>query len=326
MGWKRKAGIGCGIVALLLAAAAGILFYLQPWVPPVQVAEPGPTGRRIAENGLLANYYPGRGAGRRPAVLLLGGSEGGIGGSGRRSALALQAEGFAVLNLSYYRAPGQPPDLAMIPLETFTTAIAWLRRQAEVDPGRIGIIGVSKGAEAALLVATRDPGIKAVVAGAPSSVVWQGFSWGRPGDLGSSWSERGRPVDYLPFGGWQWTFDVGALYTAALQDLPRHPGAVIPIERMSAPVLLVCGEADSLWPSCPMARQAVRRARERGGPRVTLLAYPDAGHAAFGQPWRESDPSYARLDSLGGTKEGNNRARSHGWPRVIAFLKATLGN
>jgi len=326
MGWRRKAGIGCGAIVVLLAAAAGTIYYLKPWVPAIHVAEPGPTGRRVTESGLLANYYPGRGAGRRPAVLMLGGSEGGIGESSRRNALALQAEGFSVLNLSYYRAPGQPPDLDMIPLETFATALAWLRRQSEVDPGRVGIVGGSKGAEAALLVATRDPGIRAVVAGMPSSVAWQGFSWERSGEFGSSWSERGRPVDYLPFGGWQWTFDVSAIYSTALENLPRHPGAVIPIERTAAPVLLLCGEADSLWPSCPMARQLERRARERGRPAVTLLAYPDAGHAVFGQPWRESDPAYGRLDGLGGTDAGNNRARIHGWPRVVAFLKSALGS
>jgi dienelactone hydrolase len=326
MGWKRKAGIGCGGVVILLAAAAGTIFYLQPWVPAIVVVEPGPTGRRVTDDGLLANYYPSREVGRRPAVLLLGGSEGGLGESSQRNALRLQAEGFAVMNLSYYRAPGQPHDLEMVPLETFAKGLAWLRRQPDVDPGRIGIVGGSKGAEAALLAATRDPGIRAVVAGMPSSVAWQGFSWERRGEFGSSWSEHGRPVDYLVFGGWRWTLDVTSIYTAALQKLPSHPGAAIPIERIAAPVLLLCGEADSLWPSCQMARQLQNRARERGRPAVTLLAYPDAGHAVFGQPWPPGDPHYGRLDSLGGTDEGNNRARIHGWPRVIAFLKSALGN
>ncbi len=326
MGWKRKAGIGCGTIALLLVAAVAAAIWFRLFVPPVHVAEPGPTGRRVAESGLLGNYYPGRGAGPRPALLVLGGSEGGLGRSARRSAEALQAEGFSVLHLSYYRAPGQPPDLELIPLESFATALAWLRRQPEVDPGRVGVFGVSKGAEAALLVATRDPGIGAVVAAMPSSVAWQGASMDRGGEFDSSWSERGRPLEHLRYGPWKWWTDMSPVLTAALETLPRHPGAAIPIERTRARVLLVCGEADSLWPSCPMARQVERRARGHGRPNVIVLAYPDAGHAAFGQPLQESDDRYSGLDQLGGSDEGNNRARRHGWPRVIAFLKSALGS
>ncbi len=324
MAWKRKAGIGCGIIVLLLVAAVGAAFYFRLWVPPVEVAEPGPAGRRVSENGLLGNYYPGRGAGRRPAVLMLGGSEGGISAGSQRTAAVLQAEGFSVLSLAYHRAPGQPPHLELVPLETFAAAVAWLRRRAEVDPERIGVIGGSKGAEAALLVATRDPRIRAVVAGMPSSVAWQGASFDRDGPFDSSWSERGRPLEHLSYGSWKWWTDMSPILAETLATLPRHPGAAIPIERASARVLLVCGEQDTLWPSCPMARQLQSRARRHGRPDITLLAYPDAGHAVFGRPVPESDLAKSGLDGLGGSKEGNNRARTHGWPRVIAFLKSAL--
>jgi uncharacterized protein len=315
MGWKRKAGIGCGVIVLLLIAAVGAAFYFRLFVPPVEIVEPGPTGRRISENGLLGNYYPGRGAGRRPALLVLGGSEGGLGEGSKRHALALQAEGFSVLTLSYHRAPGQPPHLELIPLETFAGAISWLQRQSEVDPERIGIIGVSKGAEAALLAATRDPRIRAVVAGAPSSVAWQGASFDRDGMFASSWTERGRPLEHLSYGRWRTWSDMAPILAETLETLPRHPGAAIPIERTAAPVLLVCGEADTLWPSCPMARQLVRRAQGHGRPAIILLAYPDAGHGAFGPPRRQAGEA---------GPDGTNRARMDGWPRVIAFLKSAL--
>jgi dienelactone hydrolase len=324
MGWKRKLKIGCSGGLLLLVAAVALTLYFAPWVPAVQLAEPGATGRRVAEGGLLGNYFPGSGEGRRPAVLLLGGSEGGLGESTQRVALALQAEGFSVLQLSYHRAPGQPRDLEMIPLEYFSAAITWLQRRPEVDPGRIGIAGASKGAEAALLAATRDPRIRAVVAAMPSSVAWQGSSLDRGGTFGSSWSEGGRPLEHLSYGRWRWWRSMTPILSDTLADLPRHPGAAIPVERTAARVLLVCGEADTLWPSCPMARQVERRARAHGRPRVLLLAYPDAGHSVFGLPREPSEAGYSRLGSLGGSNEGNNRARRHGWPFVVAFLKAAL--
>jgi dienelactone hydrolase len=255
---------------------------------------------------------------------MLGGSEGGITEGARRNALVLQAEGFSVLNLAYHRAPGQPPALELVPLETFGNALSWLQRQPEVDPGRIGILGVSKGAEAALIVASRDPRVRAVVAGTPSSVAWQGASFDRGGPFDSSWSERGRPLDHLSYGSWKWWTDMSPVLAETLATLPQHPGAAIPIERSSAQILLVCGEQDTLWPACPMARQLAQRARSHGGPNVTLLAYPDAGHAVFGPPVAEDRLAKSGFENVGGTNAGNNRARAESWPRAIAFLKSAL--
>ena len=63
MSWKRKILIGLGGLFLLLGLTFGVALYLGWFIPSVQVAEPGATGRRITEDGLLANYYgPGRGA------------------------------------------------------------------------------------------------------------------------------------------------------------------------------------------------------------------------------------------------------------------------
>jgi hypothetical protein len=323
MGWKRKAGFGCGGLFLLVVLGLAGALYFGLLSPAVQLVEPGETGRRITDDGLVANYYPARRAGRQPAVLLLGGSEGGLTESGRRIATALQAEGFSVLQLSYYRAPGQPPHLERIPLEYFATSVSWLQRQPEVAPERLAVVGASKGAEAALLLATRDRRVRAVVAAAPSSVAWQGSSFDSLADFDSSWSEAGQPLEHLRFGRWLWWRDMHPILQKALTTLPEHPAAVIPIERSGARVLLICGEDDRLWPSCPMARQIAERARSRGRPGVTLLAYRDAGHAIFGPPVRPGKARTGGPYRLGGTEDGNRRARAEGWGRILAFLRET---
>jgi dienelactone hydrolase len=110
-------------------------------------------------------------------------------------------------------------------------------------------------------------------------------------------------------------------YAASLKALESHPESVIPVERIAARILLVCGEADQIWPSCPMARQIQNRLRARGRPPATLLAYDDAGHLAFGLPLPPGDP---RVASSGGTDPGNRTARSDSWNKAIAFLKAQL--
>jgi uncharacterized protein len=294
----------------------------QPSRPPVLDVPPGDTGRRITENGLVANYFPARQRG--PALLTLSGSVGGL--SMNDTAIALQAERFTVLHLSYFRGPGQNQNAELIPLEYFATALAWLQRQPEVDPARVGILGVSKGAEAALVVAARHPELKAIVAAQPSSVVWPGIIGdSRTGPISSSWSEQGKPVPHLP----HVPYDAsrgGTLadnFAASLKAVESHPESVIPVERIAAPILLVCGEADRIWPSCPMARQIQNRLRARGRPVATLLAYDDAGHLAFGLPLPPDDP---RVTTSGGTDRGNRAARSDSWNKTIVFLKANLQN
>jgi dienelactone hydrolase len=97
---------------------------------------------------------------------------------------------------------------------------------------------------------------------------------------------------------------------------------LIPVERAAAPLLLICGEADNVWPSCPMARAVKARAEQHGRPAVTLLAYRQAGHGVFGMPRSPSDPKLADLAKLGGTPQGNNTARQDNWPKMLAFLDA----
>ncbi|MCH4891515.1 MULTISPECIES: acyl-CoA thioester hydrolase/BAAT C-terminal domain-containing protein [unclassified Sphingomonas] len=136
------------------------------------------------------------------------------------------------------------------------------------------------------------------------------------------WSEGGKPVPFLPLTPGGFSSDV---YTPALAALPRHPEAVIPVERIAGPVLLLCGEEDSLWPSCPMARAVeARRDGSGAGLATTLLAYKDAGHFGVGPPLPEGKPVPFMLTVFGGTGQGNLAARKDGWPRTIAFLATAL--
>jgi hypothetical protein len=300
--------------AALIAAAPALSQHFQP--PPVVAVDPGPGGRRVTDDGLIANYYPAAkpGAG---AILLLGGSEGGIGAGLDRQARDFAAHGFAVMELGYFGLPGLPLHLDRVPLEYFDRALGWLARQPGIDRDRLAVIGASKGAEAALLVASRHPELGAVVVGMPSAVAWPGLDFSG-GPVGSSWSVGGKPLPDLAYGeGARSIFDA---YRSGLETLAQHPEARIPVERITAPILLVCGRDDSLWPSCPMAELVKQTA-----PRATVLAYDHAGHALFGPPLAAGNPALPSLASLGGTPQGNNAARADGWPRVLAFLQRTIG-
>lgn len=300
--------------SLLLAAA------LSAAVPAVAAPEP------LAELGpdMVGAYYPAPQTGG-PVVMILGGSEGGFAGSGAL-AKALAEQGFGALALSYYRGAGQSPTLENIPLETFTRALDWLSARPEVARRRVALVGVSKGGEAALLVASRDRRVCAVVAAVPSNVAWGGYDPARNlGTMTPSWTSGGQPVAFVryDFSG----FSRGGLrgvYEKSLETAPVD--AVIPVEKIAGPVLLISGRDDKLWPSTPMADAVMGRldaAKFRYA--HTHLAYDNAGHAAFGKPVApDTKVNPAIFAQAGGTFEGTNAARIDSWPKALAFLRTNL--
>ncbi|MEE4330466.1 MAG: acyl-CoA thioester hydrolase/BAAT C-terminal domain-containing protein [Wenzhouxiangella sp.] len=238
-------------------------------------------------------------------------------------ALELQQQGYHVFHQSYFGAPGQPESLERIPLEVFDLALDWLKQQPGVDADHIAVLGASKGAEAALLVASRRNDLSAVVAGMPSSVVWKGINWAVGGaSTLTSWTANGEDLPAMSYAPWNPADGLISLYRSVEDPAftEQAQGAAIPIENSSAKLLLICGEAETLWPACPMARMLAARSEEKQGPAVTVLAYENAGHFLFGVPVSADASFYPQLGALGGTIEGNAMARADSWPKVLGFL------
>jgi uncharacterized protein len=300
-------------LALFISASTGMAQGTAPTEPATTV-----TTIDVSEGGLVGKFYRpgGDSPGSRPAVLVLGGSEGGLRGGMPAVARELAANGFAAFHLAYFGVPGLPDDLELIPMEYFQRALSWLQRQPGVARSWVGVVGVSKGAEAALVLATLDQRIQAVVAGAPSSHVWPGLNACDSGR--SSWSLDGSGLPALPCGVGKSVDGPYSAYSVGLKRRAEFPASQIKIQNTAAAVLLVCGERDKMNPACEMSRQLVL---QRGaGPSIRLLAYPDAGHLGFGVPVLASHPNFAALGSLGGSPQGNAAARLDSWPVVVSFL------
>ncbi|MCW3846337.1 prolyl oligopeptidase family serine peptidase [Sphingomonas sp. LB-2] len=314
--------------ALLLALGAGLLALPGQLVPAAATQAQTvatPAGIPVREQGLVATWYPPASGKRGPTLLVLGGSEGGEEG-GKRLGEAFARQGYGVLALAYFKADGLPQQLQEIPLEYFDTAVAWLVRQPLADPKRIAIYGISKGGETALLVASRRPEIKAVIAVVPSSVVWQGINFADYTSVKSSFSLNGQPVPYIPYDTSAPFTGVYDLYLRSLKFAGEHPDAAIPVERIGGPVLLLSGRADTLWPSSAMADQVMARLDARGFRYPHRhIAYPDAGHAGAIPPDDGHGRPATAFNALGGTTEGNAAARADSWKQALAFLAASIG-
>jgi pimeloyl-ACP methyl ester carboxylesterase len=260
---------------------------------------------RPARGGIYGNLYlPKRTAGKRPAVLVFGGSNGGLTTS--MAAALLAAHGYPSLALAYFKAPGLPKTLHNIPLEYFAKALGVLRDQPGVDPRHVLVAGESRGGEAALLLGAHFPQlVNGVVAGVPSSVVNPGW----PDTTRPAWTLGGRPVPAV---------------SPSEFGQPNPPGAaraVIPVERIGGPVLLACGGQDLVWPSCGYVDAITARLRaHRFANPVTALRYPDAGHLVGGlAAWYGSLTDDA-LTSFGGTVAGTQAAQADAHAKLLALL------
>ncbi len=280
---------------------------------------------------LFADFYIPARTERVPGIILLGGSDG---EPMKDRAALLASHGYAVLNVFYFGYGSLPEEFVKVPVEYLTNAVSWLQAHEHVDSARIGVIGHSRGTEAAFLMATLRPDVGAVVAVAPSCVVWPGP--GASGYFHSAWSLNGKEMPYVPV---RFSKGVGAflkevtggtqiehrpLFEDALKNKSAVERATIPVENIHGAVLLISGKDDRVWPSAPMAQRIVARLREHGHAfTYRHLSYDNAGHS-FGLPSQPRTNDATATFKMGGTAAGNAAAAISSWKAIVEFFHIEL--
>ena len=163
----------------------------------------------------------------------------------------LHSAGYALLLLDA-RCHGRSDDdnFASLPrfAEDIEAGLTWLEQRPEVDPARLGLVGHSVGAGAALLVASRRPGLGAVVSLA---------AFAHPATMMRRWLAS-MHIPYWP---------LGAYVLAYVQRVIGHRfDDIAPcntIRQLSCPVLLVHGLSDTTVPAAE-ARQILAAACHDG--------------------------------------------------------------
>lgn len=300
---------------------------------------PGVKRITVRDGPLRGTFFLPVGEGKRPGALVLGGSEGGL---HELDAAFLASRGYAALALAYFGFEDLPNSFENIPLEYFETAIRWLQSRKHVRSDQIAILGASRGGELALLLGSTFPEIKAVVAFAPSGIVWPGVS--RDGVEEAAWTFKGRPVtflssrDYTPEQNQQAQrilsnrpIDFKKLFLLSLQNKAAVQKATIPVQNIKGPVLLISGEDDRVWPSTLLCNRIMEQLKPAQHPFPDRqLIYPGAGHfiPLPNLPATVSvifHPVTKTEIDLGGDPEHTARAAVDSWAYVLKFLHAALG-
>jgi hypothetical protein len=240
--------------------------------------------------------------------MFIGGSEGGL--PNYYNVVQFTKLGYPCFVVGYFGTKSTPDRLEMIPLEYFEEAIKTFKSQPEVRDKKIVVYGGSKGGELALLLASRYKQIQGVIAAVPSSVVFQGIGGRRV----SSWSYKGEQISFVPYAPFDFSKIINSqyveLYRLSLEQTDAVRDALIRVENINGPILLLSGKEDKMWPSGPMADMIIKRLDERKFPFWYIhITYENAGH------------SFNEHSTLGGTAEDNKQAGIDSEQRIFDFLE-----
>ncbi|MEM7475159.1 MAG: acyl-CoA thioester hydrolase/BAAT C-terminal domain-containing protein [Planctomycetota bacterium] len=262
-----------------------------------------------------------------PVIITLGGSEGGD-MSARRTAPGLASRGFAVVGFPYYspayypeeaQFPSLPQAFQEIPLERLEALVKLIDEHPQLDGSRIGLHGVSKGAEYVLASSSKLDRFQAVAAIVPSDVIWEGWGTNRKT---SSFSYQGEALPFVPYKGMQEAIKQLQQGKPASIRIPQDagraanpdtvPAARIRVENIKAPLMIVGGDKDRTWDSGGMCRNIVAT-RKSAGLSTQAWISEDAGHYLSGHAYNPMP-----------NQRANASLRTKTYPAMLEFFKGHL--
>lgn len=199
----------------------------------------------------------------QPLVVGLGGSEGGNAWASnywKKTRDQFLSKGYAFLAIGYFGCEGTPDTLDRIAIERVHEAIRIAAKNPKINKNKIAIIGGSRGGDLALLLGSHYPDINCIVAIVPSHVSFPGhtshFST-------SAWSFEGNELPFVPVNDEAVPFllkhDLKGAFEAMLKDTVSEKKALIRVENINGPVLLLSATKDEVCPSALMSEKMIAR-------------------------------------------------------------------
>ena len=312
------------VVAVLALVVAGLRAYNANKYPIAQMEASGgasavehPQSDRVRKisgdylNGF--HFLPAEGAPEsRGVVVVYGGSEG---SPDYARAETLAQDGYEVLSLYFFGQDNQRPTLAEVPLEQLEEVTGYIEEHV-ADPSPVTVIGTSKGAEFAALLAAKGFAVDNVVAFVPAHYSYSGLDFSTGKDL-PSFTLRGEAVPFASFRqsgvltGLKMFGRMIAAYPVSYR--PTYEGAAasaddaarIELGGFGGNAVFFGAGDDQMWQSDVAARALAEQS-----PHAEAHVYEDAGHIFF----EDSDAQQNGWQIMfGGTQEANRRAHDESW-------------
>ncbi|EPQ07502.1 Acyl-coenzyme A thioesterase 2, mitochondrial [Myotis brandtii] len=244
------------------------------------------------------------------------------GGLPEYRASLLAGKGFAVMALAYYGYEDLPKSVETLHLEYFEEAVNYLLNHPQVKGPGVGLLGISKGGDLCLSMASFLKGITAAV-----------IINGSVANVGGALHYKDETLQPLGFD--QNRIKVTKDGFADILDVLNSPlegpdqKSFIPVERSESTFLFLVGQDDHNWKSEFFANEASKRLQAHGKEKPQIICYPGVGHYI--------EPPYfplcrASLHSLlgtnviwGGEPRAHAMAQVDAWKQLQIFFHKHLG-
>nr|XP_019588951.1 PREDICTED: acyl-coenzyme A thioesterase 1-like isoform X2 [Rhinolophus sinicus] len=234
----------------------------------------------------------------------------------------LAGKGFAVMALAYYNYEDLPKSMETLHLEYFEEAVNYLRNHPQVKGPGVGLLGISKGAELCLSMASFLKGITAVVMINGSMINVGGALHYKDETLPPIGLDPNR-IKVTKDG----LADILDILNSPLEE--SNQKSIIPVERAESTFLFIVGQDDHNWKSEFYANEASKLLQANGKEKPQIICYPGTGHYI--------EPPYfpmcrASLHTLvgrpviwGGEPRAHAMAQVDAWKQIQIFFHKHLG-
>jgi len=199
----------------------------------------------------------------QPLIVAFGGSQGGNAWAENYWAdvrSKLLEKGYAVLAVGYFRTGNTPEILDRISLNAIRDTIMTISNHPKVNKNKIALLGSSRGAELVLNLASLYKDFDAVIALVPSHVNFPSLT---TFVNTSAWTFDDEELNYvgIPYSaiGPAMRGESVKAIEIALENLDHSSKAIISVQDISGPILLLSAKNDGLWPSKYMSDKIVNR-------------------------------------------------------------------
>ncbi|XP_037688282.1 acyl-coenzyme A thioesterase 1-like [Choloepus didactylus] len=292
----------------LLARAVHERYFLRPGM----LREP------VREGRVRATLFLPPGTGTFPGIVDISGMGGGL--LEYRASL-LAGKGFAVMALAYYDYEDLPKHMETLHMEYFEEAVNYLLNHPKVKGPGVGLLGISKGSEICLSMASFLKGITAAVI-ISGSVVPLGVAVQYKGETLPPVSLNINQIKVTEDG----LVDILDMFNIPLKATDQK--SIIPVERAKSTFLFIVGQDDRTSKSEFFANEASKRLQDHGKEKPQIICYPGTGHYIdppyFPMRWASVYPYVSSPIICGGEPRAHAMAQVDAWKQLQTFFHKHL--